>query len=113
MGTILLSHRLETSSDNAAAVFFGMGSTREISLYEDRAEPVSVTAGVGDEITFVIRDQSIHNIAEERQSKGDARLQSGEIGPGDSYSVSFAKPGTFYLYDRMNLDIRVTINVEK
>ncbi len=113
VGTYTLSHELEDSYGNSAAVFFGMGSAHEIALYEDRIEPNVIDARIGDEINFVIRDQSIHNIAEERQGRGSPRLQSGEIGPGDTYSISFAKEGTVYFYDRMNLDLRVTINVRK
>ncbi len=111
VGTYVLSHRLESGSGNAAAVYLSTGSTREITLFTDRVEPRALSARVGDEIVFSIGDQSIHNIAEERQSRSAPRLESGEIGPGDSYVVSFSVPGVVSFYDRMNLDLRVTVTV--
>ncbi|MFA6158201.1 MAG: hypothetical protein WC763_01040 [Candidatus Paceibacterota bacterium] len=112
-GTYSLSNKLSLSSGNAAAVFMGGGSTHEVSVYSNRFEPSELVARTGDEIVFTVKDEGIHNIAEERQSKGDARLQSDEIRRGDTYSLRFSVPGTVYLYDRMNLDMHMAITVEK
>ncbi len=112
-GTFALTKRLGREGDNTASVFFGGGTIHKILLFEDRAEPISVTARPGDEIVFMVLDESRHTIAEERSSKRDARLESGEFGTGESYTLSFFGPGTYSFYDRMNLDIRVMITIKE
>ncbi len=112
-GTFALTKKLEQSGENLASVFYGGGSIHKIFLFEDRAEPVSVSARPGDEIVFMVIDDSRHTIAEERSSKRDARLESGEFGAGESYSLSFSSPGTYSFYDRMNLDIHVMITIKE
>jgi plastocyanin len=112
-GTFALSKKLGGEGGNIASVFSSGGRIHQISLYEERAEPVLIDARPGDEILFKVMDESLHNIAEERSSKRDARLESGEFGAGESYSLSFSGPGTFSFYDRMNLDIHVMITVAK
>lgn len=110
-GTFMLTKKLGESGENAASVFFGGASMRKIYLYQERAEPTSITAETGDEIVFMVLDESKHNIAQERSSKRGVRLESGEFGAGESYSLSFAEPGLYSFYDRMNLDIRISITV--
>jgi plastocyanin len=111
-GTYLLSRDLEERAGNAAAVYLGTGRIHEINLYHDRAEPVSISIRAGDELLFVARDDARHNIAEERSRRNDARLESGEFGPGESYSLVFQTKGTMDFYDRQNQDIHVTVVIE-
>ncbi len=113
IGTFALTNKLKQSGENLASVFSGGGSIHKIFLFEDRAEPLSVTVRPGDEVLFMVIDDSRHTIAEERSSKRGVRLESGEFGAGESYSLSFSGPGTYSFYDRMNLDIRVTITVSE
>jgi plastocyanin len=82
-------------------------------LSAGRAEPIEIEAEIGNEIVFIVLDESRHNIAEERTNKHDARLESGEFGSGESYSLSFSSSGMYSFYDRMNTDIHVVINVKK
>jgi plastocyanin len=60
----------------------------------------------------MVKDKSRHNIAEQRQERRDARLESGEIGKDESYSLVFQTTGTYYFYDRMNQDIQATIVIK-
>ncbi|HEY4500211.1 MAG TPA: hypothetical protein VJH25_00270 [Candidatus Paceibacterota bacterium] len=113
VGTFVLTKKLGQEGENMASVFLGRGVIHKILLFEDRAEPVSVTARPGDEVVFMVLDDSRHTIAEERSSKRDARLESGEFGAGESYILSFSNPGMYSFYDRMNTDIHVTIIIEK
>ena len=110
VGTYMLSHKIELRG-NAAAAFLSSGQNKEIALYEDRAEPASVTLNQGDEIAFVVKDQSFHDMAEERTERHDARLESGQIGKDESYSLVFNKAGSYSFYDRMHQDIRVDITI--
>lgn len=112
LGTYLLSKNLGDGSRNQAAAFFGNSSTVEISLFSDRAEPSSVIVGVGDEVLFLVKDESFHNMVEERTKRGDARLESGEIRSGESYSLIFQEKTSISFYDRLNPDIKVSVKVE-
>jgi len=112
VGTFVLTRQLEKGSSNTASIFLGGIHTHEVEIYSDKAVPVSVVAKIGDEIVFKIMDEAFHNIAEQRSSKRGVRLESGELKTGESYILSFSSPGEYYFYDRMNLDINVTITVQ-
>ena len=111
-GVFALSHDLTSKTWNAAAVFLSSGVSHEISLYKDSVSPTEITANVGEEILFVVKDDSFHDIAEERTQKQFPRLESGEIQGGESYSLVFQDKGTYSFYDRMHQDLHVTITIE-
>jgi plastocyanin len=111
-GTYLLSERIQSGGSSAAAVFFASGSSREIDLYAGKADPSAVEVRPGDQVVFVVKDDSRHDIAEERTGRRDARLESGEIGKDESYSLVFDGPGAFSFYDRLDQDIRVAVAVK-
>jgi len=111
VGTYFLSHRIESRADGAASAFLATGARHQIVLTSGRASPTSVESRVGDEVLFLVKDSRAHNIAEERSSRRDARLESGEIGKDESYSLVFQTPGTYSFYDRMDQDIHVSIVV--
>lgn len=112
-GTFALTKKLGQEGENMASVFLGRGAVHKFFLSEGKTEPVSITARPGDEIVFMVLDDSLHNMAEERSSKRDARLESGEFGAGESYVLSFSEPGMYSFYDRMNTDIHVVIVIEE
>lgn len=109
-GTYALSHKIELGS-MSAAVFLSPGASHEIFLYSERAEPTSLSVRAGEEVVFVVKDDSRHNIAEDRTERRDARLESGEIGRDESYSLVFHGSGDFSFYDRLHQDIRVTVTI--
>lgn len=112
-GTFAITKKLGQEGENIASVFLGRGAMHKFFLSEGKAEPASITASPGDEIVFMVLDDSLHNMAEERSSKRDARLESGEFGVGESYVLSFSSPGMYSFYDRMNTDIHVVVVIEK
>lgn len=112
LGTYVLAHNIESQSWDAAAVFLSGAASHEIGLSAEGADPTSIIARKGDEIAFVVRDASTHDIAEERSQRKEARLDSGEIGKGDSYSLVFKNSGVFYFYDRLHQDLHITITVK-
>jgi plastocyanin len=111
VGTYILARNLESGPGNHASAFFGNSRTHEIELYRDRVVPTKITAGVGDEVIFIVKDDSYHNMAEERRVRGDARLESGEFGKDESYSLVFQSESSITFYDRLNSDIRVDIEI--
>ncbi|MBI5133952.1 MAG: hypothetical protein HZA81_01000 [Candidatus Taylorbacteria bacterium] len=110
-GTYVLTRDLEDRGGNAASVFLSADGVHEVYLFRDRAEPVALVVQRGEEVVFVVQDEGFHNMAQERESRGDARLESGEFGMGESYSLVFSNRGEYSFYDRLNQDIRVTITV--
>lgn len=112
--TWYFSQSLETRGTGTASVFLsGSSTTDTVELYAGQAIPTTISVKLGDSVEFVVRDESRHYIAERRSSSrhGDARISSGEFGPGESYSVQFNTPGSFSFYDRMNQDISIDIEV--
>lgn len=109
--TLFFSNWIESGRGSAAAAFLSDSVTHQVTLYADRAVPSELHVEVGDEVLFVVAE-GYHNMAEERTDRRDARLQSGELDPSTSYSLVFNAPGEISLYDRLNLDIRVTIRVQ-
>ncbi len=112
VGTYVLSKNIEMTGGNSASVFMITGRVHEVSLYKERVEPTEVRVRTGDEILFLIKDESRHNIAEDRSRRNDARLESGEFSGAESYSLIFQTKGSMSFYDRMNQDIRITVVVE-
>jgi plastocyanin len=111
-GTFILSRNLENGSGNQAAAFFGGSRTYEVSLYQGRIEPTELSVRVGDEVLFIVKDDSLHNMAEERTRRSDARLQSGEFGKDESYSLIFQTKSHITFYDRLDSDIRIDITID-
>ncbi|MDE1875164.1 MAG: hypothetical protein KGI79_02430 [Patescibacteria group bacterium] len=109
-GTYLLSKKVE-GIDGSASAYLSTGRSTEIDLYEGKASPTSVSVSPGDEIVFFVKDDSHHDIAEERTDPRQVRLESGEIGKDESYSLVFEKSGSHSFYDRMNQDIQVQVTI--
>ena len=112
--TWYLSRSIEARRTDSASVFFSGSSVVDIvELYSSKAVPTSVSVRTGDSVEFVVKDDSRHYLAERRSvsRRGDARISSGEFGPGESYSIQFNTPGSFSFYDRMNQDISIEVEV--
>ena len=112
--TAYFSRSLESrSGNNGASVFFSGQKTEIVGLYSNKSDVGTVSISIGDSVEFVVRDDSRHYISERRSvsNRGDARIASGEFGPGESYSIQFNSSGDFSFYDRMNQDISIDIEV--
>jgi hypothetical protein len=112
--TWYFSQSIETRGTDSASIFLSGSSRLEIvELYVEHAVPATVSVRAGDSVEFVVKDGGRHYISERRSSTrhGDARISSGEFGPGESYSIQFNTVGTFSFYDRMNQDISIDIEV--
>ncbi|HEU5114299.1 MAG TPA: hypothetical protein VFT82_00870 [Candidatus Paceibacterota bacterium] len=110
-GTYALSHQIKFRFENEAAAFLSTGSSHEIDLYAGKADPTEIDIRRGDQVVFVVKDSSRHDITEERTDRRDARLESGEIRKDESYTLVFTQSGTYSFYDRLDQDIRVTVRI--
>lgn len=111
-GTFVLTKKISREGLNTAGAYLSGNPMHKIFLSQNKAEPETVTVRRGDQIAFIILDDSIHHVAEERtEERRGARLSSGDLRAGESYTLSFGASGTYYFYDRMNPEIHVTIVV--
>ncbi|HVT74963.1 MAG TPA: hypothetical protein VHD69_00905 [Candidatus Paceibacterota bacterium] len=111
MVTYAVSQSMGSGTFDAAAAFLSGEHDIDVVLYADRAEPASVEVETGQRVVFIVGDDSRHDMAEERTQRREARLASGEIEKGDSFSVAFRESGSLSFYDRMNQDIHVSVTV--
>lgn len=109
--TYAVSQSMGSGTFDAAAAFLSGEHDIDVVLYADRAEPASVEVETGQRVVFIVGDDSRHDMAEERTQRREARLASGEIEKGDSFSVAFRESGSLSFYDRMNQDIHVSVTV--
>jgi FtsP/CotA-like multicopper oxidase with cupredoxin domain len=67
-------------------------------MADNRFVPRSITVTAGSTVTFVNQGANWHSVA-----GGDGLVDSGQVGSGDSYSVTFAEPGTYKIICRHHL----------
>jgi len=66
------------------------GTATEVAMVDDRFDPPSLTVTTGTTVTWVNRGADWHSIA-----AYDGTFESAKIAPGDSFSHTFAEPGTW------------------
>ena len=78
----------------------------EISIKGMKFGPDTVTIKPGQTVTWTNNDQRDHTVA-----AADGSFNSGNLGPGATYSFKFTKPGTYHyactLHPRMKAEIVV------
>lgn len=75
-----------TGSSGAGA---GSAGATAVSIANFAFDPASVTAKVGDTVTWTNNDSTTHTIT------GDGGLNSGDVTPGSTFSKTFDKAGTY------------------
>lgn len=83
----------------------------------DRAyDPPVIRVAVGTTVTWVNRDRVVHTVtsgrSDGRVGTPDGRFDSGDLEPGDRFSVTFDEPGTFTYYCVPHPWMRGTVIVE-
>jgi plastocyanin len=73
------------------------GPALEVALLDDRFDPKVFEATVGTKLTFVNKGNHVHSIA-----AFDGSFNSGNLKPGESYSVVLDKPGVIKLICRQH-----------
>jgi plastocyanin len=82
----LLSQTAPASAQSSAIISVGDG--QQISEYQ--FAPASIEARAGDTITWTNTGTQVHAI-----TTADGSFDSGALAPGQSFSFSFANPGTY------------------
>jgi plastocyanin len=83
----------------------GAGST--VGVYDNYFEPATITVAPGTTVRWTNHGQHRHTVT------SDTKLfDSGELGPGESYSYTFKDPGTYRYSCRIHpKDMRGTVTV--
>jgi plastocyanin len=78
------------SSDQPSQPAQPGANTAEVVLLDDRFEPRALTVPAGTTVVWVNKGADWHSVA-----ATDGSFESGQIASGDSFSVTFDKPGTY------------------
>lgn len=68
-------------------------STRKVAVRDDSFSPQSLRVTTGDRVVWANEGGSPHTVTSET-----GKFDSGQLSPGQSYSFSFTKAGTYYYY---------------
>jgi plastocyanin len=72
----------------------GSGNVREIRLSGVSFSPRDVTIGVGTTVRWVVND-GIHTVTPDNAGQAGAWTGTGELGPGQTFTHTFAQAGTY------------------
>jgi plastocyanin len=78
-----------------------------VGLYDDRFEPMTLAVALGSTVRWMNYGKHTHTV-----TAADGTWDSGDIGPGQSYSATFSKPGTYHFYCRHHQGMRGMIVVQ-
>ncbi len=69
-----------------------------VELRKLKFRPRELTICAGDTITFINKDQVVHNVTEGTPEIADYDFKSPKMGTGKSWTVTFDRPGSVTLY---------------
>ena len=70
----------------------------QVVMTDNRYQPGRLTVRAGSSVTWVNRGTNVHTV-----SAQDASFDSGPIGPGESFTFTFSRPGEFPILCRQHL----------
>jgi hypothetical protein len=73
---------------------------------EDEYNPKTITINVGDTITWINQDPGVFH-----STTQDAKLWSGDMNPGGTFSFMFNNPGKYTYHCRFHPSMTATVNV--
>lgn len=80
--------------------------------HDDRFAPASLTARIGEEVTFRVVGSTPHTVDFE-ETDGVVGPHSGNLDEGMTHGVTFTKPGTYLYYCQYHIPgMRGTITIE-
>jgi FtsP/CotA-like multicopper oxidase with cupredoxin domain len=74
------------------------GAAATINMVDNRFQPATVTVPVGASVAWVNNGVNIHTV-----SSYDGSVESGSIQPGEAFTYTFSKPGTYQYLCRQHL----------
>jgi plastocyanin len=78
-----------------------------VGLRDDRFEPAALTVAPGTTVRWMNHGQHKHTV-----TSTAGHWDSGDLGPGQVYSATFTKPGTYEYHCRHHKEMRGTIVVK-
>src|SRR5215218_4649581 len=84
------------------------GKTMTVSIKNFAFNPPNTTVAPGTTVTWVNNDQTAHTAT---ANNGAGVFDSGELQPGESYSFTFDKPGTYAYHCEIHPDMTGTVTV--
>jgi amicyanin len=78
-----------SSSSGGSPASSGSGNTVVIKGF--KFNPSTLTVKAGTKVTFTNDDSTTHNT----RSSGSSTINSGDLSKGQTYTVTFTKPGTY------------------
>ena len=82
------------------------GKTMPVSIKNFAFNPPNTTVSAGTTVTWVNNDQAPHTA-----TANDGAFDSGTLQPGQSYSFTFDKPGTYAYHCNIHPDMSATVTV--
>ena len=82
------------------------GKTMTVSIKNFAFNPPNTTVSAGTTVTWVNNDQAPHTA-----TANDGAFDSGTLQPGQSYSFTFDKPGTYAYHCNIHPDMSATVTV--
>lgn len=81
-------------------------SAAEVIIQADGFKPATITISMGQQVTFINRDQNVHRVVPFPETVRNIlpQLDSDSLQPSDSFTYTFEKSGIFTLSDYFNLN---------
>lgn len=92
----------------AAAPAHTMKATKTVDMMGYKFSPAELTVNVGDAVTWTNHDQAPHNVV---ISDGPEKFTSPLLQTGQSFTYTFAKPGTYSYYCSVHPDMTAKVTV--
>ncbi|HVS58377.1 MAG TPA: cupredoxin family copper-binding protein [Candidatus Saccharimonadales bacterium] len=93
----------QTNTNNAAPV-----ATDKVSIQNFAFSPASITVKKGTTVTWTNSDSVTHTVTEKDAQTGP---NSGDLAPGESYSFTFNKVGTYHYHCTIHTEMLGTVTV--
>jgi plastocyanin len=85
----------------------GAAAGNAVSIANFAFSPTSITAKVGDKVTWTNNDSTTHTVTAD-----DNSFSSGDLAPGASFSFTFTKAGTFPYHCSIHSSMKATVVVQ-
>ena len=82
-------------------------SATEVKIQNFAFAPPTLTVPVGAQVTWINKDDTVHNIAEKNKA-----FKSKALDTGEKFSYTFDKPGTYSYFCALHPQMKVTIEVK-
>jgi plastocyanin len=89
------------------------GATVEIAMKDISFQPSTITIKVGTTVTWTNDDPVAHTVTSGTRGNPSGLFDSGNVGPGQTFSFTFNEPGTYDYYCKIHSGMDGVVVVEK